>query len=86
MFALKKYSVPKLSSLLSISRNGGSIPVILLGKLENKGQKGEIISVKRGFARNFLIPKKFAGMSETSFSLFWLFDVKSQRMQLKQTN
>ncbi len=43
-------------------RNGTTISVILLDKIENRGNKGDIITVKRGFARNFLIPKKMAGL------------------------
>ena len=43
-------------------RCGSNIPVILLAKLENKGEPGEIIKVKRGYARNFLIPRSIAGM------------------------
>ena len=34
--------------------------VVLLENLRNLGNIGEIISVKRGFARNFLIPQKKA--------------------------
>ena len=42
-------------------RHGSSISVILVNALENRGGKGEVIDVKRGFARNFLIPRKLAG-------------------------
>jgi hypothetical protein len=42
-------------------RNGTSISVILMQDIEKQGNKGEIIKVKRGFARNFLIPRKMAG-------------------------
>ena len=41
-------------------RHGGSIKVILLQDLENKGLQGEIVNVKRGYARNLLIPRKLA--------------------------
>jgi large subunit ribosomal protein L9 len=34
--------------------------VILLHEIENLGRKGEIIRVKDGYARNYLIPKKLA--------------------------
>ena len=34
--------------------------IVLLENLRNLGNIGEIISVKRGFARNFLIPQKKA--------------------------
>jgi len=41
-------------------RHGGTIPVILLDEVVNKGNQGDIVKVKRGFARNFLIPRKLA--------------------------
>jgi len=41
-------------------RHGGTIPVILLDEVLNKGSKGDVVKVKRGFARNFLIPRKLA--------------------------
>jgi large subunit ribosomal protein L9 len=34
--------------------------VILLDHIEKLGRKGEVVSVKRGFARNYLIPRGFA--------------------------
>lgn len=34
--------------------------VILKQRLENLGQPGEVVSVKPGYARNYLIPKGFA--------------------------
>lgn len=34
--------------------------VILLNHIEKLGKKGEVISVKRGFARNYLIPRDLA--------------------------
>lgn len=34
--------------------------VILLERIENLGQMGEVVKVKPGFARNFLLPKKKA--------------------------
>ena len=34
--------------------------VILLERVENLGQMGEVVSVKPGFARNFLLPQKKA--------------------------
>jgi len=38
-------------------RHGSSISVILLEPVENWGTAGEIVAVKRGFARNFLVPR-----------------------------
>ncbi len=34
--------------------------VILLERIESLGQMGEVVKVKAGFARNFLLPKKKA--------------------------
>ena len=34
--------------------------VILIQDVDNLGQKNEVASVKNGYARNFLIPQKFA--------------------------
>src|SRR4051812_6119051 len=34
--------------------------VVLLQRVENLGQMGEVVTVKPGFARNFLIPRKKA--------------------------
>jgi ribosomal protein L9 len=33
----------------------------LVDDIEKRGKKGETIKVKRGFARNLLIPRKMAG-------------------------
>ncbi|MCK5727092.1 MAG: 50S ribosomal protein L9 [Thiotrichaceae bacterium] len=37
--------------------------VILLERIENLGALGEIVSVRAGYARNFLVPKKKAKMA-----------------------
>lgn len=29
--------------------------------MENKGQEGDIVTVRGGFARNYLLPRKLAG-------------------------
>ncbi|MDX9827860.1 MAG: 50S ribosomal protein L9 [Spirochaetia bacterium] len=34
--------------------------VILLEHIENLGKKGEIVNVKRGYARNYLVPRDYA--------------------------
>ncbi len=34
--------------------------VIMLENIEKVGVKGDVINVKRGFARNYLIPRKYA--------------------------
>jgi large subunit ribosomal protein L9 len=41
-------------------RCGTSLRVLLLQHLDTHGKPGEIVSVKRGYARNFLIPRKIA--------------------------
>jgi large subunit ribosomal protein L9 len=41
-------------------RTGASIPVILLEDVDNQGVAGEVVRVKRGYARNFLVPKRKA--------------------------
>jgi hypothetical protein len=40
-----------------------STSILLLKNLESIGSKGDVVSVKRSFAGNFLIPKKYAGMA-----------------------
>lgn len=44
----------------SVLVQGGDIPVIMIGAVDGTGGSGEIVRVKRGFARNFLIPRKIA--------------------------
>lgn len=34
--------------------------IILLNEVENLGQRGQVVKVAPGYARNFLLPKKFA--------------------------
>jgi len=34
--------------------------VILLGNVERLGEKGQVVNVKEGFARNYLLPRKLA--------------------------
>jgi large subunit ribosomal protein L9 len=61
-------SLQRVSSSSSAARNfhcsssvlGSSIPVIMVDNVDGTGLSGEIIRVKRGFARNFLIPNKKA--------------------------
>jgi large subunit ribosomal protein L9 len=56
--------------------------VILLERIENLGQMGDVVKVKPGYARNFLLPKKKA-MRATDANLK-VFD--SQRSQLETDN
>ncbi|MDI3503614.1 MAG: large subunit ribosomal protein [Candidatus Cloacimonadota bacterium] len=34
--------------------------VIMLENIENLGSKGEVVNVKRGYARNYLVPRAYA--------------------------
>lgn len=52
-------------------RHGGTIPVILKDGLQNKGETGDVVQVKRGFARNFLIPRKLAGKFYFKMSFYY---------------
>jgi len=56
--------------------------VILLERIEKLGQMGDVVKVKPGYARNFLLPKKKA-MRATDANLK-VFD--SQRSQLETDN
>ncbi len=60
-----------LVSMLTSRRQGSTIPVILLDKVGAFGQTGNIVEVKRGYARNFLIPRKLAGISFIPYSLLY---------------
>ena len=40
--------------------------VILLERIEKLGQMGDVVKVKPGYARNFLLPKKKAPPRNTS--------------------
>lgn len=56
--------------------------VILLERIEKLGQMGDVVSVKPGFARNFLLPKgKALRASETNKKHF-----EAQRAQLEAEN
>jgi len=41
------------------------LEIVLIKEVENLGQKGDKISVAKGYARNFLIPQKFAILAST---------------------
>jgi large subunit ribosomal protein L9 len=56
--------------------------VILLERIENLGQMGDVVKVRPGFARNFLLPKKKAlRASKRNLEYF-----ESQRAQLEADN
>jgi hypothetical protein len=48
------------SSMNFGKRQGSTVKVVLLESYESLGAQGDIVGVKAGFARNFLIPKKKA--------------------------
>lgn len=51
-------------------RNGSSVDVIVLRKIENKAEPGQLIRVKRGYARNYLFPNKLAGLMNDAQNCF----------------
>ena len=56
--------------------------VILLERVEKLGQLGDVVNVKPGYARNFLLPKKKAlRANKASMALF-----EAQRVQLEAAN
>ncbi len=56
--------------------------IILLERVEKLGQMGEVVSVKPGFARNFLLPQKKALRATKSN----LEQFETQRVQLEADN
>jgi len=56
--------------------------IILLERIENLGQMGDVVNVKPGFARNYLLPQKKAlRATDANRSLF-----EAQRAQLEAVN
>ncbi len=53
---------------IAIAFEGANMKIILTSDVEKLGKAGDTMEVKDGFARNFLIPKKFA-ISATSKNL-----------------
>lgn len=58
------------------------VEVILLERIENLGQMGEVVRVRPGFARNFLLPKKKALRATKDNMAFF----ETQRAQLEAIN
>ena len=56
--------------------------VILLERIEKLGQMGDVVNVKPGFARNFLLPQKKALRSSKANLEFF----QKQRVQLEAVN
>jgi large subunit ribosomal protein L9 len=58
------------------------VDVILLERVEHLGQMGEVVKVRPGYARNFLLPERKAlRASKANLALF-----ETQRVQLEATN
>src|ERR1700746_310890 len=58
------------------------VDVILLERVEKLGQMGQVVKVRPGFARNYLLPQKKA-MRATKENLAYF---ESQRAQLEANN
>src|SRR5258708_37122402 len=58
------------------------VSVVLLERIEKLGQMGQVVNVKPGFARNYLLPQKKA-MRATKTNLAYF---ETQRAQLEPTN
>ena len=56
------------------------VKVILTEEVEDLGKAGELVNVKAGYARNYLIPLKFAVLA-TLPNLIWLKEHKAQLEQ-----
>ena len=52
--------------------------IILKQDVNNLGSKGDIVNVKDGYARNFLIPKKLATMATVSAKKVLAEDIKQR--------
>ncbi len=58
------------------------VAVVLLERVEKLGQMGQVVNVKPGFARNFLLPKRKA-LRATKENLAYF---EKQRAQLEAAN
>lgn len=56
--------------------------VILLEDVKGSGKKGDVVNVSDGYARNFLLPKKFA--KEATSSAVHEIEVKKESQRLKE--
>ena len=57
--------------------------VILTQDLDNLGQKGEVVSVKNGYGRNFLIPRGFAVVANPSNVKRYEEETRQQSLKLE---
>ena len=59
-----------------------AVELVLLQRVEKLGQMGDVVKVKPGFARNFLLPQKKAlRASKDNLAIF-----ERQRVQLEAQN
>ncbi len=56
--------------------------VILLQDIEKLGKEGEIVKIKDGYGRNYLIPRKLAAPS--SAQVLKILELKKQRRILEE--
>lgn len=56
--------------------------VILTQDVDNLGQKGEVVSVKAGYGRNFLIPRGFALVANSSNVKRYEEETRQQSLKL----
>jgi large subunit ribosomal protein L9 len=59
--------------------------IILLKEIQDLGQEGELIEVKDGYARNYLLPRKLA-LPATSGNLNRLEEIRKHQRYKKQKN
>ena len=57
--------------------------VILTQDVENLGQKGEVVSVKSGYGRNFLIPNRLAVVANASNVKRYEEETRQQSLKLE---
>ncbi|MCL5407509.1 MAG: 50S ribosomal protein L9 [Patescibacteria group bacterium] len=58
--------------------------VILLKEVENLGQRGEIVQVKSGFARNYLLPQKLAVSIDSPEAKEILAEMKNKKQEKEE--
>lgn len=57
--------------------------IILLNDLENLGKEGDVVNVKDGYGRNYLIPKRLA-MPATKINLKKIDELKKERKKKEE--
>lgn len=57
--------------------------IILREDVQNLGQPGDVVEVKNGYARNYLIPRQFA-LQATPQNLK-IFELENKRLEMKRT-